>query len=67
MSIPVYIATGFLDSGKTTFLNNLLNKNESKEINILVAQFTRRFIGKLLFTIFAVFFFAVFMFSMGGI
>ncbi len=39
MSIPVYVATGFLDSGKTTFLNNLLNKNESKEINILVVQF----------------------------
>ena len=39
MTIPVYVLTGFLDSGKTTFLNTLLNKKEQKNTNTLVIQF----------------------------
>lgn len=39
MTIPVYVVTGFLDAGKTTFLNNLLNRNDWRDIKILVLQF----------------------------
>ncbi|MPW26731.1 permease [Alkalibaculum sp. M08DMB] len=39
MSIPVYVVTGFLDSGKTTFLNILLNRRDWKDIRILIIQF----------------------------
>ncbi|MDF2949913.1 MAG: putative permease [Sedimentibacter sp.] len=39
MAIPVYVVTGFLESGKTTFLNNFLNNNEEKNKKILVIQF----------------------------
>ncbi|MDR1481146.1 MAG: permease [Synergistaceae bacterium] len=37
--IPVFVVTGFLDSGKTTLLNDLLNRGDWGEISILVAQF----------------------------
>lgn len=39
MDIPVYVVTGFLDSGKTTFLNNLLNRRDWQDVSILVVQF----------------------------
>jgi uncharacterized membrane protein YraQ (UPF0718 family) len=39
MRIPVYVITGFLDSGKTTFLNGLLNRRDWDGISKLVAQF----------------------------
>lgn len=39
MEIPVYIVTGFLDAGKTTFLNALLNRRDWQDIRILVIQF----------------------------
>nr|WP_312579242.1 permease [Sedimentibacter sp.] len=39
MAIPVYVVTGFLDAGKTTFLNNLLNRNDWQYFKILVIQF----------------------------
>ncbi|MDR3544082.1 MAG: GTP-binding protein [Desulfosporosinus sp.] len=39
MHIPIYVVTGFLDAGKTTALNNLLNKRESREMQMLVIQF----------------------------
>lgn len=39
MSIPVYVVTGFLDSGKTSFLNFLLSKEEWEDSNVLVMQF----------------------------
>lgn len=39
MTIPVYVATGFLDAGKTTFLNELLNKPDWQEVKILLIQF----------------------------
>ena len=39
MHIPVYVVTGFLDAGKTTALNNLLNKRESQDRQMLVIQF----------------------------
>jgi len=39
MAIPIYVVTGFLDAGKTTFLNNLLNRDDWREIKILVIQF----------------------------
>lgn len=39
MAIPIYTVTGFLDSGKTSFLNTLLNRRDWKDINILVIQF----------------------------
>ncbi len=39
MVIPVYVVTGFLDAGKTTFLNTLLNRQDWRKINILVIQF----------------------------
>ncbi|MDR3353573.1 MAG: permease [Synergistaceae bacterium] len=37
--IPIFVVTGFLDSGKTTFMNDLLNRSDWSEISILVAQF----------------------------
>jgi len=39
LHIPIYVVTGFLDAGKTTALNNLLNKRESREMKMLVIQF----------------------------
>ncbi|MDR1943964.1 MAG: permease [Synergistaceae bacterium] len=39
MRIPVYVVTGFLDSGKTTFLNNLLNRRDWLDSSVLVVQF----------------------------
>lgn len=39
MAIPVYVVTGFLDAGKTTFLNNLLNRHDWHDIRMLVIQF----------------------------
>lgn len=39
MPIPVYVVTGFLDAGKTTFLNTLLNRYDWKDIGMLVIQF----------------------------
>ncbi len=39
MAIPVYVVTGFLDAGKTTFLNTLLNKYNWQDIKMLVVQF----------------------------
>lgn len=39
MAIPVYVVTGFLDAGKTTFLNNLLNKRDWRDVRTLVIQF----------------------------
>ncbi len=41
MEIPVYVVTGFLDAGKTTFLNTLLNRQDWKDVKILVIQFER--------------------------
>ncbi|WP_099206098.1 permease [Scatolibacter rhodanostii] len=39
MSIPVYIVTGFLDAGKTTFLNQMLNEREEMFHENLLIQF----------------------------
>ncbi|MEA4926199.1 MAG: permease [Syntrophomonadaceae bacterium] len=39
MATPVYVVTGFLGAGKTTFLNNLLNRNDWRDISILLIQF----------------------------
>ncbi len=39
MRIPVYIVTGFLDAGKTTFLNNLLSRRDRRDVKVLVLQF----------------------------
>jgi len=39
MAIPVYVVTGFLDAGKTTFLDNLLNRRDWQNVKILVIQF----------------------------
>lgn len=39
MTIPVYIVTGFLDAGKTTFMNNLLNRRDWRDTRMLVIQF----------------------------
>jgi uncharacterized membrane protein YraQ (UPF0718 family) len=39
MKIPVYVVTGFLDSGKTTFLNTLLNRSDWRDVKILLIQF----------------------------
>lgn len=39
MAVPVYVVTGFLDAGKTTFLNTLLNRRDWREVKILVIQF----------------------------
>lgn len=37
--IPVYVVTGFLDSGKTTFLNHLRDLRDWQNVRILVLQF----------------------------
>jgi uncharacterized membrane protein YraQ (UPF0718 family) len=39
MRIPVYVVTGFLDSGKTTFLNGLLAGRRWDGLLVLVVQF----------------------------
>lgn len=39
MAIPVYAVTGFLDAGKTTFLNKLLNRRDWRDVRMLVIQF----------------------------
>lgn len=39
MPIPVYALTGFLDSGKTSLLNDLLNRSDWRNIKMLVIQF----------------------------
>jgi len=39
MKLPVYVATGFLDAGKTTLLNRLLNRQDWQKVNILLIQF----------------------------
>lgn len=39
MRIPVYVVTGFLCAGKTTFLNELLNRPSRRNIRTLLLQF----------------------------
>jgi len=39
MRIPVFVVTGFLDSGKTTLLNRFLNQREMQEAQLLLIQF----------------------------
>ncbi|SHH74381.1 hypothetical protein SAMN02745823_00819 [Sporobacter termitidis DSM 10068] len=39
MQIPVYVISGFLDSGKTTLLNRLLNGRQYRGVPLLVIQF----------------------------
>ena len=39
MMLPVYVVTGFLDAGKTTFLNRLLNRRDWQNVRILLIQF----------------------------
>ncbi|MEA4816219.1 MAG: permease [Lachnospiraceae bacterium] len=39
MVIPVYVVTGFLDSGKTTFISDLFNRKDWEDIKILFIQF----------------------------
>ncbi|MHB8075999.1 permease [Desulfosporosinus fructosivorans] len=39
LPIPIYVITGFLDAGKTTALNNLLNQREARDRQLLVIQF----------------------------
>ena len=39
VAIPVYVVTGFLDSGKTTFLNRFMNKIDGKNKKLLIIQF----------------------------
>ncbi len=38
-ALPVYVVTGFLDAGKTSFLNILLNRRDWKDVSMLVIQF----------------------------
>ena len=37
--IPVYVVTGFLDAGKTTLLNRMLNHRALRNVNMLLVQF----------------------------
>jgi uncharacterized membrane protein YraQ (UPF0718 family) len=39
MEVPVYVVTGFLDAGKTTFLNQLLNRQDWQDVQMLLVQF----------------------------
>ncbi|MDD4369305.1 MAG: permease, partial [Oscillospiraceae bacterium] len=39
--IPVYVVTGFLDAGKTTFINQLFNHPAWKDRELLLLQFER--------------------------
>lgn len=39
MHIPIYVVTGFLDSGKTTLLNKLLNSRYLRAAKLLLIQF----------------------------
>jgi uncharacterized membrane protein YraQ (UPF0718 family) len=39
MHIPIYVITGFLDVGKTTLLNKLLNNRETRDAQMLILQF----------------------------
>ncbi len=39
MAIPVYVVTGFLCAGKTTFLNSMLNQVGRGEVKTLLIQF----------------------------
>jgi len=39
LHIPVYVVTGFLDAGKTTLLNILLNNRELRDAQMLILQF----------------------------
>lgn len=38
-TVPVYVVTGFLDSGKTTLIKKLLSNRRSRETRILIVQF----------------------------
>lgn len=37
--IPVYVVTGFLYAGKTSFLNAMLNRDDRSDIQTLLLQF----------------------------
>ena len=37
--IPLTIITGFLGSGKTTFLSEILKKNQDKKLAIIINEF----------------------------
>ncbi|MDR1217096.1 MAG: permease [Oscillospiraceae bacterium] len=37
--IPVYVVTGFLGSGKSTFIKQLLDRSEWRDVNVLTVQF----------------------------
>ncbi|GAB6106594.1 permease [Fusibacter bizertensis] len=39
MKIPVYVVTGFLDAGKTTFLNKMLHNDPWQSLRNLIIQF----------------------------
>jgi uncharacterized membrane protein YraQ (UPF0718 family) len=39
MAIPVYVVTGFLDAGKSSFMNNLLGRSDWRDAKMLVLQF----------------------------
>lgn len=39
MRIPVYVITGFLEAGKTTFLNSIINRGDWQDFRILLIQF----------------------------
>jgi hypothetical protein len=39
LHIPIYVVTGFLDAGKTTLLNKLLNNRELRDGQMLILQF----------------------------
>ncbi|MDR1589388.1 MAG: permease [Oscillospiraceae bacterium] len=39
MSVPVYVVTGFLGSGKTSFIKQLLGGPEWRDANVLTVQF----------------------------
>lgn len=39
MSIPVYVVTGFLDAGKTSFIKEMLNRDDWKRVQLLLVQF----------------------------